>query len=97
MERDLAALARLADLAERRTPVGRGIRSGEILAHFAENLRAELDFVHEANATADMGAVLDPRSVVRVPKVYKELCTPRVLVQNGSRDVRLQIPNKCRR
>jgi ubiquinone biosynthesis protein len=81
MERDLAALARLADLAERRTPLGRGIRSGEVLAHFARNLRTELDFVHEANSMADMAVLIDPSSGVRVPKVYMELCTPRVLVQ----------------
>ena len=31
MERDLAALGLLADLAQRRTPFGRGVRSGEIL------------------------------------------------------------------
>jgi ubiquinone biosynthesis protein len=59
MERDLAALARLADLAERRTPLGRNLRSGDILAHFARSLRAELDFILEANATTDMAAVLD--------------------------------------
>ena len=35
MERDLAALALLADLAQRRTPFGQGIRSGEMLAQFA--------------------------------------------------------------
>ena len=29
----------------------------------------------------DMAAVLDPASGVRIPKVYGELCTPRVLVQ----------------
>ena len=81
MERDLAALVRLADLAERRTPLGRGIRSGEILAHFARSLRAELDFVQEANAMADMAAVLDSGSGVGIPKAYKELCTRRVLVQ----------------
>lgn len=81
MERDLAALARLADLAERRTPLGRGIRSGEILAHFARSLRAELDFVQEANAMTDMAAVIDPRSGVEIPKAHPELCTRRVLVQ----------------
>ena len=81
MERDLAALARLADLAERRTPLGRGIRSSEIIAHFARSLRAELDFGREANAMADMAAVLDPSSGVRIPKVYADLSTSRVLVQ----------------
>ena len=81
MERDLAALARLANLAERRTLLGRSIGSGEVLDHFARSLRAELDFRLEANAMEDMAAVLDPASGVRIPKVYGELCTPRVLVQ----------------
>jgi len=81
MERDLAALARLANLAERRTPLGRGIRSGHILADFATSLRAELDFISEANATADMAAIQDPHSRLRIPKVYMNLCTRRVLVQ----------------
>ena len=57
MERDLAALALLADLAQRRTPFGQGLRSGEMLAQFADGLRAELDFRHEADAmTRDGGA-----------------------------------------
>ena len=34
-----AALALLADLAQRRTPFGRGLRSGDMLAQFAEGLR----------------------------------------------------------
>jgi ubiquinone biosynthesis protein len=81
IERDLAALARLANLAESRTPLGHGLRSGEILAHFARSLRDELDFVLEANAMTDMAAVIDERSRVRVPKVYRRLCTRRILVQ----------------
>jgi ubiquinone biosynthesis protein len=81
MKRDLAALARLANLAERRTPLGRGIGSGEILAHFARSLRSELDFLREAEAMADMATVLDASSGVRIPLVYRELCTSRVLVQ----------------
>ena len=35
MERDLAALALLADVAQRRTPFGQGVRSGEMLDQFA--------------------------------------------------------------
>jgi predicted unusual protein kinase regulating ubiquinone biosynthesis (AarF/ABC1/UbiB family) len=47
IERDLAALANLAELAERRTPLGRSVRSGEILGQFARSLRAELDYLGE--------------------------------------------------
>jgi ubiquinone biosynthesis protein len=81
IERDLAALARLADLAQHRTQFGLSIRSGEILAQFARSLRDELDFVLEAHAMADMAAVTDDSSGVRIPKVHRELCTRRVLVQ----------------
>ena len=76
MERDLAALALLADLAQRRTPFGQGVRSGEMLAQFADGLRAELDFRHEADAMSEMAMLLHERSTVRIPKVYRERVGP---------------------
>ena len=81
MERDLAALALLAGVAQRRTPFGQGVRSAEMLAQFASSLRAELDFRREAEAMNEMTALLGPASAVRVPTVYAELCTQRLLVQ----------------
>jgi ubiquinone biosynthesis protein len=83
IERDLAALAHLADLAERRTPIGRSLRSGEILGQFAQSLREELNYLGEAEAMVDMATVLGDGdgAGVRVPKVYAELSTRRVLVQ----------------
>ncbi len=80
MERDLAALALLAAFAQRRTPFGRGVRSGEMLDQFAQGLREELDFRREADAMDEMALGLDG-SGVRVPKVHRALCTRRVLVQ----------------
>jgi ubiquinone biosynthesis protein len=81
MERDLAALGLVAELAQRRTPFGQGVRSGEMLAQFAEGLRAELDFRHEADAMTEMAALLRDGSTVRVPKVYRDVSGRRVLVQ----------------
>jgi ubiquinone biosynthesis protein len=87
MERDLAALGLLAGLAERRTPLGRGLRSGEVLDQFARSLRAELDFRGEARAMVDLAALIaaDPAGPgsppVRIAKVHANLCTARVLVQ----------------
>jgi ubiquinone biosynthesis protein len=81
IERDLAALALLADFAQRRTAFGLGIRSGDVLAQFATSLRAELDFRREADAMAEMTLLLGPTSNVRVPAVHRELCTRRLLVQ----------------
>jgi ubiquinone biosynthesis protein len=81
MERDLAALALLANMAQRRTPFGQGVRSGELLAQFAKGLRQELDFRHEADAMSEMAALLGERSTVQIPAVYRHLSTRRVLVQ----------------
>jgi ubiquinone biosynthesis protein len=85
MERDIAALALLAHFAERRTPLGRSLGTGEVLDQFARSLRAELDFTREARATADMGALTAAAggagATVRIPRVHAELCTARVLVQ----------------
>ena len=81
MERDLAALALLANMAQRRTPFGQGVRSGELLAQFATGLRKEVDFRHEADAMSEMAALLGDRSTVRVPAVHRDLSTRRVLVQ----------------
>jgi ubiquinone biosynthesis protein len=81
MDRDLAALSLVADVAQRRTTLGQGMRSGEMLAQFATSLRAELDFRHEANAMEEMASLLADRSPVRIPRVYRELVTRRLLVQ----------------
>jgi ubiquinone biosynthesis protein len=81
MERDLAALGLLANLAQRRTLFGRSIRSGETLDQFAQSLRAELDFRLEADAMSEMAARLDPVARVRVPTVYRHLSSRRILVQ----------------
>ena len=81
MERDLAALALLANLVQRRTAFGQSTRSGEVLDQFARSLRAELDFLREADAMDEMRTLLGPDSVVRIPRVHKELCTRRLLVQ----------------
>jgi ubiquinone biosynthesis protein len=81
IERDLQALALLANLAQRRTPLGLSVRSGELLAQFAVGLRRELDFRIEADAMAEMAALLGERSAVRIPAVHRALTTRRVLVQ----------------
>ncbi len=81
MERDIAALALLANLAQRRTQFGQELRSGELLGQFAAGLRAELDFRREADAMSEMTTLLHDRSPVRVPEVHRHLSGRRVLVQ----------------
>ena len=81
MDRDLAALALVAGLVQRRTRFGRSIRIGDILDQFGVGLLAELDFRREADTMAEMAARMDGTSGVRIARVHRSLCTARVLVQ----------------
>ena len=81
MERDLAALALLADLAQRRTSFGRG----SAVRRHARPVRAgaaeELDFRREADAMAEMAARSTAWRRCACPAPQRHLCTRRVLVQ----------------
>jgi ubiquinone biosynthesis protein len=81
IERDLAALSLVANVAQRRTELGQAVRAGEMLDHFGDSLRAELDFRREADAMVEMSTLPDGTSPVRVPRVHRRLCTRRLLVQ----------------
>ena len=81
MERDLAALALVAEVAQQRTTFGQSVRTGEVLDQFARSLRSELDFQREAAATDEMASLVGPSGDVRIPKIYRDLCTHRLLVQ----------------
>lgn len=81
MERDLAALSLVAEVAQQRTSFGQSVRSGEVLDQFARSLRSELDFSLEASAMEEMASLVGASGDVRVPKIYRDLCTRRLLVQ----------------
>jgi ubiquinone biosynthesis protein len=81
MERDLAALSLLAGFLQRNTAIGQHLRTRELLDEFALGLRRELDFRREADAMTEMSVLLGPDADVRVPQVYRSLCTRRLLVQ----------------
>ena len=80
------ARPRRARAPRRRRAAPHRVRSGHALGRGARrssrtSLRAELDFRREADAMAEMALLLGPTSAVRVPKVHRELCTRRLLVQ----------------
>jgi ubiquinone biosynthesis protein len=79
--RDLAVLDQVARVAEERTGWGRRYRLTELAGEFAARLREELDFRLEARAATEIGGTCAPRDAVRVPRVYDELTTRRVLTQ----------------
>ncbi len=79
VERDLDVLEQLGHTAEARVPVAAEYRVMDLVDEFSNGLREELDFRVEArNATEISRNLIDDR--VRIPKVYDELSTGRILV-----------------
>jgi ubiquinone biosynthesis protein len=79
--RDITALLHMARLIEQRTPIGRDLRAEEFATEFARNLREELDFIREGENAIDIATATDGNGSVRIPRVYGDLTTRRVLVE----------------
>lgn len=80
VECDLSILRRLARRIEAHTAWGASYGVSDLAAEFADNLRAELDFGAEARNMTEMAAGLQDVPEIRIPAVFEELSTPRVLV-----------------
>jgi ubiquinone biosynthesis protein len=99
VDRDLDILLRLAAALEERA-WARRIGAVALARGFAENLRQELDFRVEAQ---NIAAVAAADGSLRVPRVYRELSTRRVLVEEfiDGRPLRAAreelTPDECKR
>jgi len=80
VERDLSIMQRLAARAEHRTAFGRTAGLDAIAHEFADNVLRELDFEQEARNITEVAAALASTPDVRVPGVWVDLSTSRVLV-----------------
>jgi ubiquinone biosynthesis protein len=80
VNRDLDVLNQLATVVEQRTTWGAEYHVCDLADEFAERLREELDFEIEARNASDIAANLDGASDVRIPGVFHDLTTRRVLV-----------------
>jgi ubiquinone biosynthesis protein len=80
VDRDLDVLNELATMVEQRTTWGADYHVSDLADEFAERLREELDFEIEARNASDIAANLDDDSDVRIPAVFHDLTSRRVLV-----------------
>ena len=80
VNRDLDVLDELATMVEQRTTWGADYHVSDLADEFSERLREELDFEIEARNASDIAANLDDDSDVRIPVVFRDLTTRRVLV-----------------
>jgi ubiquinone biosynthesis protein len=86
IERDLDIMLRMARTLEASASWARGFGVVDLAQGFAQALREEIDFRIEARNLATVAAAIDPpdaqkmRGPVRVPRLFPQLSTSRVLV-----------------
>ena len=81
VEQDLAVLSDMAKLLARRDDWGDAYDFRGWVDEFASNLRDELDFTMEGRNADIMRESFEDDPMVRIPRVYWEHTTPRVMVQ----------------
>jgi len=77
---DLSVLEELGRVVQTRTTWGREYRVEDLVAEFSARLREELDYRIEARNAHAIAATMPSDSHIRVPFVYEELSTSRVLI-----------------
>jgi len=85
---DLEILEHLAHLAERRSEELEVQRPREIVSEFARVLDKELNYTFEAAHLRRFARMFQHRPGVRVPEVFRELSTPKVLTMERFEGVR---------
>src|SRR5437016_1993176 len=80
IELDLAVMRRTAELLERRSERAQLLQARALADELEEHLRAELDFVEEANNTELVARLLAGYDELVVPQVIRPLVTEKVLV-----------------
>jgi predicted unusual protein kinase regulating ubiquinone biosynthesis (AarF/ABC1/UbiB family) len=99
VEADLSQLQWLFSIRKRFDPA---IDASEIVVEIAERLREELDYIREAKHVALYQHMLEDKDAIRVPKIWPELSTGRLLTMDwmtgrkllDHKDASLELRNK---
>ncbi len=92
VEEDLAILRRLADVASRRWPAAEGYDLPRLVDEFAEVLRAELDYLAEAQNAERFAANFADDAAIHIPRIYREASTARVLTLERVAGIKMDDP-----
>ncbi len=90
---DLEILSGLASLAET-VPEFREYRPKVTVAEFQRALRRELDFGREERNILQFEAAFEDDETIQIPKVYPDLCTPRVVTMEFIDGIKLSEQDK---
>jgi len=80
VDTDIDLLSRFIPLLERHVEELRHLNLRSIVEEFYKTIRMEMDFKREMHNTLKFRKIFDGDPVVKIPLVYKELCTDKVLV-----------------
>ncbi len=80
IEADMAIMRWLAGIVERRVPEARFINVVGLVDELHSDIKKELDFRTEANNLVRYAHNFRGSRELKVPRVYEELCTPKLLV-----------------
>jgi len=79
IERDLALLATLAQLAERYWPEARRLKPREVVDDYRQTIHGELDLMREASNASRLRANFEGSALLYVPKVYWDFTRSNVM------------------
>ncbi len=94
---DLGILRLLARLAEKYLPEARYLNPVAMVEEFAGSIGQELDFILEATYMERFARVFSDDPSVCVPRIYWDLCTPKVLVMEYIDAIPLDVPARLER
>jgi len=80
VDTDIDILSRFIPLLERHVEELRHLNLRSIVEEFHKTIRMEMDFKREMHNTLKFRKIFDGDTTVKIPKVYKDLCTDKVLV-----------------
>ena len=81
LDLDGAAVMQIANLIERRTPLGLSVRPADLAQEFIDGVIEELDFRIEAANAVELAAGLEGIEGVRIPALYPALSGKRILTE----------------
>lgn len=89
IRQDLEALMKLAEVADKRTAVGKTYGFTELITTFGRSLAAKLDYRREARNATRFAEVAEAYEDLAVPKPLPDYCTPRILTLEKIEGVKL--------
>lgn len=89
IDNDLGVLYTVANLLESYIPESRPFNPQAVVDEFFKTLELETNFIVEAHNIRRIASNFENDPIIKIPKVYAEFCTPRVIVMEKIEGIRL--------